>query len=232
MKSSRSATGLVSCALALAFLFAALAVPAAALPPNDDRPLRTEPDDPQRVVGVLRGQVEWWAREPHPVALAGEFTVDVETLGGAAEPAVDWRLVVTTLDREPVTEWRGTTELPDGRGVALVNFDGRDAEGHPLPAGTYVYRYEAEGFEGSGGFLKVWASDEVPPPAVPDGCTIKAFQHPTTTVQLPTDLSLATVSAQSSSMLMPFSTIRQASPIRHKFSAHWSPRRCVRLALC
>ena len=168
MKSSRSATGLVSCALALAFLFAALAVPAAALPPNDDRPLRTEPDDPQRVVGVLRGQVEWWAREPHPVALAGEFTVDVETLGGAAEPAVDWRLVVTTLDREPVTEWRGTTELPDGRGVALVNFDGRDAEGHPLPAGTYVYRYEAEGFEGSGGFLKVWASDDVPAPDVPD----------------------------------------------------------------
>jgi hypothetical protein len=156
-------------AFALSFLLAAPLFGLAALgaPPDDDRPRRREPDDPPRVVAVLRDQVEWWAREPRPVALAGEFAIDLETVE-SPESAVDWRLVVTTLDREAVTSWSGRTPIRDGRGVALVNFDGRDADGHPLPAGTYVYRFEAEGYEGSGGFLKVWASDATPAPSVPD----------------------------------------------------------------
>ena len=144
-----------------------LGLTALALPPGDDRPRRPEPDDPQRVVAVLRHQVEWWAREPHPVALAGEFSIDLETLE-SPEAAVDWTLVVTKLDREVVASWTGTTPYRDGHGIALVNFDGRDAEGHPLPSGTYVYRFEADGYEGSGGFLKVRASDELPEPEVPD----------------------------------------------------------------
>jgi len=154
-------------AIALILVSLVLASGAAvAAPPDADRPLR-EPDDPQRVVAVLRDQVEWWAREPEPVALAGEFTLDLETLEDPEE-AVDWTLVLTTLDREVVTSWSGRTPLSRGHGVALVNFEGRDAAGHPLAAGTYVYRFEAEGFEGSGGFLKVWASDELPEPKVPD----------------------------------------------------------------
>jgi len=154
---------------ALALIFVGLVLAsgiAVAAPPDAERPLR-EPDDPQRVVAVLRDQVEWWARDPQPVALAGEFTLDLETLA-APEEAVDWTLVLTTLDREVVTSWSGQTPLRRGHGVALVNFEGRDADGHPLPAGTYVYRFEAEGFEGSGGFLRVFASDELPEPKVPD----------------------------------------------------------------
>ena len=166
MKRFKSGSNLVFCTLGLAVVTAFLAGPAAAARPGGERPLK-EPDDPQRVVGVLHDQVEWWAREPQLVALAGEFVIDVETLE-SPEPGVDWRLVLTTLDREVVTSWSGYTPFRDGRGVAFVNFDGRDADGHPLPAGTYVYRFEAEGYDGSGGFLKVWASDAVPEPQVPD----------------------------------------------------------------
>jgi hypothetical protein len=166
MKRFKSGSNLVFCTLALAVVTAFLAGSAAAARPGGERPLK-EPGDPQRVVGVLHDQVEWWAREPNPIALAGEFSIDVETLE-SPEPGVDWRLVLTTLDREVVTSWSGYTPFRDGRGVAFVNFDGRDADGHPLPAGTYVYRFEAEGYDGSGGFLKVWASDAVPEPQVPD----------------------------------------------------------------
>ena len=167
MKRFASGPNLVSLVRGLVLAASLLALSASAAPPSDDRPRRAEPDDPQRVVGVLRDQVEWWAREPRPVALAGEFSIDLATVEDP-EASVDWRLVVTTFDREVVTSWTGTTPFHDGRGVALVNFDGRDAEGHPLPAGTYVYRFEAEGYEGSGGFLKVRASDELPEPEVPD----------------------------------------------------------------
>ena len=165
----------VSCLLRFAFVAALLAGSAAALPPDGDRP-RKEAGDPQRVVGVLHDQVEWWAGEPSPVALAGEFSIDVESIE-EPESEVEWQLVLTTLDREVVTAWSGSTPFHDGRGVAFVNFEGRDAEGHPLPAGTYVYRFEAEGYEGSGGFLRVWASDEVPEPQVPDtaGRTVTAL---------------------------------------------------------
>lgn len=166
MKSVRSVSTLVSCVLGLAFVAPLLAGSAAAMPPDGERRLR-EPDDPQRVVGVLRDQVEWWAREPQPVALGGEFSIDLETIE-SPEPGVDWQLVLTTLDREVVSSWSGYTPFRKGRGIALVNFEGRDADLHPLPAGTYVYRFEAEGYEGSGGFLKVWASDAVPEMPVPD----------------------------------------------------------------
>ncbi len=166
MKHFKPGSTLVSFVLGVAFVAALLAGSATAARPDGERP-RREPDDPQRVVGVLRDQVEWWAREPHPVALAGEFSIDLETIE-SPEPGVDWRLVLTTLDRELVTSWSGYTPFRKGRGVALVNFEGRDADLHPLPEGTYVYRFEAEGYEGSGGFLKVWASDEVPEPKVPD----------------------------------------------------------------
>jgi hypothetical protein len=166
MKRSTSGSILVFFVLSLALVAPLLAFSAAAMPPNGERPLR-EPDDPQRVVGVLHDQVEWWAREPQPVALAGEFSIDLETVENP-EPGVEWRLVLTTLDREVVTSWSGSTPFRDGHGVAFVNFEGRDAQGHPLAAGTYVYRFEAEGYDGSGGFLKVWASDEVPEPRVPD----------------------------------------------------------------
>ena len=89
-----------------------LAGSAAAVRPDGDRP-RREPDDPQRVVGVLRDQVEWWAREPQPVALAGEFSIDLETLE-SPEDGVDWQLVLTTLDREVVTSWTGYTRFATG----------------------------------------------------------------------------------------------------------------------
>ena len=167
MKRLASGSNLVSFVLGLVLAAPLLGLSASAAPPGDDRPRRPEPDDPQRVVAVLRDQVEWWAREPQPVALAGEFAIDLETLE-SPEAAVEWRLVVTTLDRELVTAWTGTTPFRDGHGIALVNFDGRDAGGHPLPAGTYVYRFEAEGYTGSGGFLRVRASDELPAPEVPD----------------------------------------------------------------
>ncbi len=166
MKRFKSGSTLVFCGLGVAFIAVLLAGSASAARPDSERP-RREPDDPQRVVGVLRDQVEWWAREPQPVALAGEFSIDVETVEDP-EPGIDWRLVLTTLDREVVTSWTGYTEFRNGHGIALVNFEGRDANLHPLPAGTYVYRFEAESYEGSGGFLKVWASDEVPEPHVPD----------------------------------------------------------------
>ena len=166
MKLFKSGSNFVFCVLVLAFVAPLLASSAAAMPPNGERS-RREPDDPQRVVGVLHDQVEWWAREPQPVALAGEFSIDLETVENP-EPGVEWRLVLTTLDREVVTSWSGITPFRNGHGVAFVNFEGRDAEGHPLAAGTYVYRFEAEGYDGSGGFLKVWASDEVPEPRVPD----------------------------------------------------------------
>jgi hypothetical protein len=165
MKRFKVSSNLVYRVLALTVVIV-LGGAASAAPPNLERP-RAEPDDPQRVVGVLRDQVEWWAREPEPVALAGEFSIDLDTIE-SPEPGVDWRLVVTTLDREVVTSWSGYAPFRDGHGVAFVNFDGRDADGHPLPAGTYVYRFEAERYDGSGGFLKVWASDEVPEPRVPD----------------------------------------------------------------
>ena len=167
MKRFQSGSTLVFSFLGLTFVAAVLAGSVAAMPPDGDRGPRREPDDPQRVVGVLRDQVEWWAREPRPVALAGEFSIDLDTVENP-EPGVDWQLVVTTLDREIVTSWSGYTPFRNGHGVALVNFEGRDANLHPLPAGTYVYRFEAEGYEGSGGFLKVWASDEVPETQVPD----------------------------------------------------------------
>ncbi len=166
MKRFKSGSNLVFCVLGVAFVSVLLTGSATAARPDGERP-RREPDDPQRVVGVLRDQVEWWAREPQPVALAGEFSIDAETIE-SPEAGVDWRLVLTTLDREVVTTWSGTTEFRNGRGIALVNFEGRDADLRPLPAGTYVYRFEADGYEGSGGFLKVWASDEVPDPPTPD----------------------------------------------------------------
>jgi hypothetical protein len=166
MKRSQPGSILAISALSLALAALFLVFSAAAMPPDGER-RRSEPDDPQRVVGVLRDQIEWWAREPQPVALAGEFSIDLETVENP-EAGVDWRLVLTTLDREVVTSWSGYTPFRRGRGVALVNFEGRDADLHPLPAGTYVYRFEAEGYEGSGGFLKVWASDEAPEAQVPD----------------------------------------------------------------
>ena len=164
MNRSSSKSTLVLHALAIAATL--LAGPASAIQPERE-PRRVEADDPQRVVAVLRDQVEWWAREPDPVALAGEFSVALDT-DEESEAGVEWRLVLTTMERQLVTTWTGYTPLQRGRAVAFVNFEGRDADGHPLPAGTYVYRFEAEGYEGSGGFLKVFASDEVPESPVPD----------------------------------------------------------------
>lgn len=152
---------------ALLLLAAGLLAGAAAAAGTKAGRARLEPDDPPRVVAVLRDQVEWWAREPNPVALAGEFAVDLDVVDDPAD-GVDWTLVLTTLDRAVVSTWTGRTSFRRGHGVALVNFDGRDAEGHPLPEGTYVYRFEAEGYTGSGGFLKVWASDTLPEPPAPD----------------------------------------------------------------
>jgi hypothetical protein len=152
---------------ALLLLAAGLLAGAASAADTKTGRARPEPDDPPRVVAVLRDQVEWWAREPDPVALAGEFAVDLDAVDEPAD-GVDWTLVLTTMDRAVVTEWTGHTAIRHGHGVAHVNFDGRDAEGHPLPEGTYVYRFEAEGFAGSGGFLKVWASDTLPEPPAPD----------------------------------------------------------------
>ncbi len=136
--------------------------------PGDEPRVRHEDCTPPRLVTVLRDQVEWWARTAEPVALAGQFDVDPDAEGARPE-RVAWRLAVTTLDGELVDERHGETELEGGTGVGLVNFEGKDAGGHPLAAGLYVYRFEAEGFEGSGGFLRVVASDDEPVPPVRDG---------------------------------------------------------------
>lgn len=148
---------------------AALALPAAAeLPQDAERPRHHEDCRPARLVSVLRDQVEWWARDGAPVALAAEFDVDPDAVEGVVAPVVRWRAVVETLDGTVVDERFGRSALADGRAVAHVAFEGRDGEGHPLPAGLYVYRFEAPGFEGSGGFLRVVASDEEPAPPVKD----------------------------------------------------------------
>ena len=97
MKRSKSGSTLVFCVLGLAFVAPLLAGSAAAMPPDGERP-RREPDDPQRVVGVLHDQVEWWAREPQPVALAGEFSIDLETI---ERPGARGRLAARPDDPGP-----------------------------------------------------------------------------------------------------------------------------------
>ena len=147
-----------------------LALPAAASTPDPvEGGVHRRHDDcaPLRSVTVLRDQVTWWARDDGPVALAAEFRVDGEA--EADVPAdVAWRLVVTTFDRQVVLERTGTSPMADGTALSHVDFDGRGSDGRPLPAGLYVYRYEAPGFEGSGGFLRVVASDDRPPAPTPD----------------------------------------------------------------
>lgn len=165
--------------LAAPFAFGLAAFPAdAASGERDaDRPGR-EDCAPRRSVNVLRDQVEWWAKEGAPVALAAELAdAGDDAESPAATPAaapsrpaetVAWRLVLATLDGAAVDARDGATRLDGGRGLALVNFDGRTSDGKPLPAGLYVYRFEVDGFEGSGGFLRVVASDDAPPTKVKD----------------------------------------------------------------
>jgi hypothetical protein len=131
----------------------------AAEPDSPKRAGRLEDCAPARSATMLHDRVVFWARDGAPVALAAELTSDV---AGEETRAVPWRLVVTTLDRRVVDERSGVVHLSDGRALAAVSFDGRDAAGRPLPPGTYVYRFEAHGFEGSGAFLRVYATDETP----------------------------------------------------------------------
>lgn len=135
-----------------------------------DRDHREAHDDCDAAKGitVMRDQVEWWAREGGASALAAEFWVNPEA--ELETPArLDWTLVITKLDRTVIDRTTGSTILRDGKGFALVNFEGRTSDGKPLEAGLYVYRYEVPGFESSGGFLRVYASDEQPEPKRNDG---------------------------------------------------------------
>ena len=120
---------------------------------------------PLHAVSVLRNHVQWSARENAPVALAAEFTS--ETIDGASD-FLAWRLVLTTMDRTVVDSRTGTSRLNDGRSIVAETFDGRDSAGHPLAPGLYVYRFEADEYEGSGGFLRVYGSDETPDAPVGD----------------------------------------------------------------
>jgi hypothetical protein len=120
---------------------------------------------PLHAVSVLRNHVQWSARENAPVALGAEFTS--ETIDGASD-SVAWRLVLTTMDRTVVDSRTGTARLNDGRSIVAETFDGKDSAGHPLAPGLYVYRFEADDYEGSGGFLRVYGSDETPDAPVDD----------------------------------------------------------------
>lgn len=161
----------VAIALTLATFAAA---PALAIQPDGGEPRGSHEEcAPERAIGVLRDTVEWWAADGSPVALAAQLTSDADEAAGKAVP---WRLLITTLDRKTVDVRTGLARFGQETAaapalaptLALVNFDGKDALGHPLPAGSYVYRFEAPGYEGSGGFLFVHGTDEAPVPPVAD----------------------------------------------------------------
>ncbi|MEO6325032.1 MAG: Ig-like domain-containing protein [Thermoanaerobaculia bacterium] len=165
MRTKTLSTMLAATAFSIASLsFGSGALLAATNQPSD--PIRNHEEcTPLHNVSVLRNHVKWSARENAPVALAAEFTS--ETVDGAAD-FVAWRLVLTTMDRTVVDTRHGSARLDDGRTIVAETFDGRDSAGHPLASGLYVYRFEAESYEGSGGFLRVYGSDETPDPPVED----------------------------------------------------------------
>jgi hypothetical protein len=146
-------------ALAAVFAAAASSAARAARPDEPRRAGRLEDCAPARTATMLRDRVLFSARENAPVALGAELVSDLD---GEEDRAVRWRLVVTTLDRQVVDERSGVAHLAAGRALVSATFDGRDASGRPLAAGTYVYRFEAPGFDGSGAFLRVYATDETP----------------------------------------------------------------------
>jgi len=131
---------------------------ASASAPGGAEPVPHEDCTPVRTVIALRQQVAWWAREGNMVALAGQFVDESESV----RSTVAWRLVITDLDRNVVDTRRGVSKLVDGFAIGHVNFDGKDSAGHPFAPGLYVYRFEASGYESSGAFLRVYASDETP----------------------------------------------------------------------
>ena len=80
-----------------------------AAPPDRERARQHEDCDPARTVVPLRTQVNFEQKGALPVALGAEFAINDRRDGDG--DAVDWVLVLTTLDREVVDTRRGTLHL-------------------------------------------------------------------------------------------------------------------------
>jgi len=95
--------------------------------------------------GVLPDHEEFEAGLEVPFAAAGARPIALHFSfpGATAGTPVAWEVVLLGANGSPLRTWKGQSAISAGHAQARVNWDGRDAAGHNLPAGYYTVRLHA-----------------------------------------------------------------------------------------
>ena len=124
-------------------------------------PLAAADDAPAKAVNVKDHLVQLRDGQKEPVLLTAEFA-DLDEPGSSEEDTLRWNLRIVTMDDQVVDSRSGQAILKSGRAIVTTPFSGLDCGGNRLAQGRYAYRYEADGYNGSGGFLDILSPGQQP----------------------------------------------------------------------